>query len=126
MCVTIYWVDDDWKIQKRIINFLHVPGRHSGENMSLILSSCLLKCFIEKKMFSLTLDNASANEVALKEVILELNKRNPLICGGLFFHIRCANHILNLVAKDGMSVMKSYIKNIRAFVLVVKVLEMCY
>jgi hypothetical protein len=83
MCVTIYWVDDDWKIQKRIINFLHVPGRHSGENMSLILSSCLLKCFIEKKMFSLTLDNASANEVALKEVILELNKRNPLICGGL-------------------------------------------
>jgi hypothetical protein len=120
MCVTVHWVDDDWEIQKRIINFLHVPGRHSGENMSLILSSCLLKWFIEKKMFSLTLDNAYANEVAVKEIILELNKHNPLICDGLFFHIRCANHILNLVAKDGMSVMASSIKNIRAFVLAVK------
>jgi hypothetical protein len=49
MCVTVHWVDDDWEIQKRIINFLHVPSRHSGENMSLILSSCLLKWFIEKK-----------------------------------------------------------------------------
>jgi hypothetical protein len=116
MCV----IDDDWEIQKRIINFLHVSGRHSGESMSLMLSSCLLKWFIEKKMFSLTLDNASANEVVVKEIILELNKHNPLICDGLFFHIRCANHILNLVAKDGMSVMASSIKNIRAFVLAVK------
>jgi hypothetical protein len=120
MCVTVHWVDDDWQIQKRIINFLHAPGRHSGENMSLILSSCLLKWFIEKKMFSLTLDNASANEVVVKEIILELNKHSPLICDGLFFHIRCANHILNLVAKDGMNVMASSIKNIRAFVLAVK------
>jgi hypothetical protein len=120
MCVTVHWVDDDWEIHKRIFNFLHVPGRHSGENMSLILSSCLLKWFIEKKMFSLTLDNASANEVVVKEVILELNKHNPLIYGGLFFHIRCPNHILNLVAKDGTSVMASSIKNIRAFVLAIK------
>jgi hypothetical protein len=41
MCVTVHWVYDDWEIQKRIINFLHVSGRYSGENMSLILSSCL-------------------------------------------------------------------------------------
>ncbi|CAA0842969.1 Zinc finger BED domain-containing protein DAYSLEEPER [Striga hermonthica] len=34
MCVTLHWVDDDWKIQKRIINFLHVEGRHTGERLS--------------------------------------------------------------------------------------------
>ena len=27
MCITLHWVDDDWKIQKRIANFLHVKGR---------------------------------------------------------------------------------------------------
>ena len=120
MCVTVHWVDDDWQIQKRIISFFHVPGRHTGENMSLTLSSCMLKWFIEKKIFSLTLDNAAANEVAIKDIIIELKKHSPLICDGLFFHVRCANHILNLVAKDGMSVIASSIQNIRAFVLAVK------
>jgi glyceraldehyde-3-phosphate dehydrogenase/erythrose-4-phosphate dehydrogenase len=26
MCVTLHWIDDEWKIQKRIINFFHVQG----------------------------------------------------------------------------------------------------
>jgi hypothetical protein len=121
MCVTLHWIDDDeWKIQKRIINFFHVQGRHTGERLSYIVSSCLLKWYVEKKMFSLTLDNASANEVAVKDLIVELKKHSPLVCGGLFFHVRCANHILNLVVKDGMRVIASATEKIRAFVVAVK------
>jgi hypothetical protein len=75
---------------------------------------------VEKKMFSLTLDNASANEVAVKDLIIELKKHSPLICDGLFFHVRCANHILNLVVKDGMRVISTATQKIRASVLVVK------
>ena len=104
MCITLHWVDDDWKIQKRIANFLHVKGRHTGEKLSDTFTSCLLKWYVEKKMFSLTLDNAAANEVAVKDVIVELKKHSPLVCDGQFFHVRCANHILNLSARDGMRV----------------------
>jgi hypothetical protein len=120
MCITLHWVDEDWKIQKRIINFFHVEGRHTGEKLSYTVSSCLLKWYVEKKMFSLTLDNASANEVAVKDLIIELKKHSPLICDGLFFHVRCANHILNLVVKDGMHVISTATQKIRASVLVVK------
>jgi len=28
MCVTIHWVDDEWRMQKRIIGFFNVKGRH--------------------------------------------------------------------------------------------------
>ncbi|CAA0834943.1 Unknown protein [Striga hermonthica] len=120
MCVTLHWVDDDWKIQKRIINFLHVEGRHTGERLSYTVSSCLLKWYVEKKMFSLTLDNASANEVAVKDLIIELKKHSNLVCDGLFFHVRCANHIMNLVVRDGMRVISDVTEKIRAFVLAVK------
>ena len=53
-------------------------------------------------MFSLTLDNASSNEVCVKHVISKLKEYSPLICDGEFFHVRCANHVLNLVARDGL------------------------
>lgn len=120
MCLTLHWVDDDWKMQKRIINFFHVEGRHTGERLSYTVSSCLLKWYVEKKMFSLTLDNASANEVAVKDLIVELKKHSQLVCDGLFFHVRCANHILNLVVKDGMRVITCATEKVRAFVIAVK------
>jgi hypothetical protein len=49
MCVTLHWIDDEWKIQKRIINFFHVQGRHTGERLPYTVSSCLLKWYVEKK-----------------------------------------------------------------------------
>lgn len=120
MCVTVHWVDDNWSIQKRIVSFMHVEGRHTGANLSDAFISSITRWFIDKKMFSLSLDNASANEVCVKDVIEVLKQKAPLICDGLFFHVRCANHILNLVARDGLQHIANAILNIRSFVLLVK------
>ncbi|KAL6521350.1 hypothetical protein OROGR_017919 [Orobanche gracilis] len=120
MCVTVHWIGEDWNIQKRIIKFMHVGGRHTGVRLSEAFVASVMRWFIEKKLFSLTLDNASANEVCVKDVISELEKICPLICDGLFFHVRCANHILNLVARDGLAAIASTTKNIHAFVVAIK------
>ena len=34
LCVTCHFIDNDWKIQKHIINFFHLGGRHTGANLS--------------------------------------------------------------------------------------------
>ena len=52
---------------------------------------------IERKIFSITLDNASSNDSMqnlLKEYIC---LSNSLLLNGEFFHIRCSAHILNLI-----------------------------
>lgn len=120
MCITLHWVDDDWCIQKRIVTFSHVEGRHTGVRLSEVFTTSMLRWFVEKKIFSLTLDNASANDVAVKDIISELKKHSPLVCNGLFFHVRCACHILNLVAKDGLQEIESTTQKIKSFVNVVK------
>jgi hypothetical protein len=68
MCVTLHWIDDNWCIQKRIVNFVHVKGRHTGIKLSETFTELMVKWYVDKKLFSLTLDNASANEVAVKDI----------------------------------------------------------
>lgn len=39
MCVTLHWIDDEWRIQKRIVGFFHVEGRHTGHKLAVIYRS---------------------------------------------------------------------------------------
>jgi hypothetical protein len=102
---------------------VHVEGRHTGTKLSEKFSELMVKWYVDKRLFVLTLDNASANEVAVKDIISNLranSRATSLVCDGQFFHVRCACHILNLVSRDGLSVITHTIENIRQLVPAVK------
>ncbi|KAJ1253533.1 hypothetical protein BS78_K242300 [Paspalum vaginatum] len=126
MCITIHWIDDNWGMQKRIICLPHVKGRHGGELLAHEFVKGVMDWHLEQRLFSLTLDNAAANNKCVVAVVKELNdlakirKSPPLICGGVFFHVRCLCHILNLVAQNGLTVISKSVKNIRAIIVIVK------
>jgi hypothetical protein len=51
MCVTIHWIDDEWHIQKRIVGFFHVDGRHTGHKLAESFTEVMVDWFVEKKCF---------------------------------------------------------------------------
>ncbi|XP_042944560.1 zinc finger BED domain-containing protein RICESLEEPER 2-like [Carya illinoinensis] len=65
MVVTCHFIDSDWHLQRRVLNFCNVPPPHTG----LLIADALEKCFqslgIENKISSITVDNASSNDVAI-------------------------------------------------------------
>jgi hypothetical protein len=53
-------------MQKRIIGLFNVKGRHTGAELSETFTEVMVKWYIENRLFALTLENASSNEVAVK------------------------------------------------------------
>ncbi|XP_020271523.1 zinc finger BED domain-containing protein RICESLEEPER 2-like [Asparagus officinalis] len=75
------------------------------------------KCFkdwgIENKVFTISVDNASYNDVCLRTLKTSLSRHKKLVCDGKLFQVRCCAHILNLLVQDGISVIALTIENVR-------------
>ncbi|TYG94373.1 hypothetical protein ES288_A11G184100v1 [Gossypium darwinii] len=103
ICITAHWVDENWKLQKRIIMFRALFPPYDGLNIADELVLCLSQWGIDNKIFSITLDNASYNDIMVSSIL----------CDGAFFQVRCCAHILNLIVKAGLELADDVVGKIR-------------
>ncbi|KAF7121304.1 hypothetical protein RHSIM_Rhsim13G0141600 [Rhododendron simsii] len=101
MVITAHIIDDSWKLQSRILSGSIVSG----------VDGYLLEWNINRKLSTLTVDNCTTND-AMIDLLLEKLGGDHIRCKSLF-HVRCAAHILNLIVKDGLDVIKSSIVKVR-------------
>ncbi|TYH28807.1 hypothetical protein ES288_A02G173300v1 [Gossypium darwinii] len=99
ICITAHWIDKDWKLQKRSIRFRALFPLYDGLNIVDELVLCLYQWSIDKKIFSITLDNASYNDV-----MVSCLKNHQ---------VRCCAHILNLIVKAGLELTDGVVGKIR-------------
>nr|GMD83441.1 zinc finger BED domain-containing protein RICESLEEPER 2-like [Ipomoea batatas] len=67
----------------------------------------------EKKVFTITVDNATSNDFAIRYMKDTLQRSRSLVCGGHLFHVRCCAHILNLFVQDGLEEIQHVISDVR-------------
>ncbi|KAG2720923.1 hypothetical protein I3760_02G056800 [Carya illinoinensis] len=113
MCVTAHFLDKKWDLKKRVLNFSFMPPPHNGISLSEKIYNLLCEWGIQDKIFALTLDNASSNDVSVDLLRTQLNIKRALVCDGEFFHLRCCCHILNLVVQDGLKAIDCAIQKVR-------------
>ncbi|TQD84807.1 hypothetical protein C1H46_029655 [Malus baccata] len=63
MVITAHFIDSNWKLYKRILNFC-VIANHKGNSIGKLLEVCLLEWGLEN-VLTITVDNASSNKVAI-------------------------------------------------------------
>ncbi|KAH1265815.1 Zinc finger BED domain-containing protein RICESLEEPER 2 [Glycine max] len=112
MVVTAHYIDSSWTLQSHILRFIYVPSPHTSERLCNALVECLLDWNIDTKLSTITLDNCSTNDCMIKKIKNKL-QLGTLIKEGAFFHMRCCAHILNLIVKDGLGVVKDGVEKIR-------------
>jgi hypothetical protein len=82
------------------LDFVEFEGRHTGVQIASQVNSVIDAFGLKKKVIGIVVDNATANDVAMKsiaETVLQEDGAN--FPTAKEFHFRCFGHILNLGCK---------------------------
>jgi hypothetical protein len=91
MAITTHFVDNSWNYQKRIISFAQIPN-HKGETIGKQVEEVLKEWGI-RNVSTITVDNASANDVAVSFLKRRLKNMNGLMGRGSLAYEVCGTHI---------------------------------
>jgi len=119
--LTGHFIGNDWKLHKRMLNFMMVSSPHSENVLSDAIGYCLSEWNMKSKLFTITLDNScSSHDIYSANLRDHLSNKNALILKGKLFVVRCFAHVLNMVAQDVIASIHGIIYNIRESVKYVK------
>lgn len=107
--LTAHYIDKNWRLAKRVLAFSFIPPPHTGAALAEKMTCMLKEWRIEKRVASITLDNASANDSMVETLKYDLD----LVCNGDYFHVRCCAHILNLIVQEGLKEIDEAILKVR-------------
>ena len=113
-CLTAHFIDSHWDLKKKVLNYKVIEWPHDGESLLRFISQLIMEWNLDKKLFSMVVDNATSNDSMVRHLKGWLSDKIP--CRGDFFHVRCSAHILNLVVQDGLNLIRPLLSNIRGTV----------
>ncbi|KAM0864305.1 hypothetical protein ACQ4PT_044011 [Festuca glaucescens] len=115
------FIDSDWKLHRRMLNFMMVSSPHSENALSEAISASLTDWSMKDKLFTITLDNdCSSHDIYSANLRDHLSSKNDLSLKGQLFVVRCYAHILNAVAQDVIASIHGVIYNIRESIKFIK------
>ncbi|WKA08905.1 hypothetical protein VitviT2T_026588 [Vitis vinifera] len=85
MAITVHYIDESWLLHHHIV----------------------------RKLSTITVDNCSSNDGMIDILSEKLSSSGSLLLNGKIFHMRCAAHVLNLIVKEGLDVIRVEIEKIR-------------
>ena len=93
-------IDNDWKVNKRILNFCPISS-HKGQSIGKGIKKCSLTCGLRNVM-TITVYNASSNDTTIAYLKIGIKMWGTSVLNGEYLYVRCITHIINLVVIDGL------------------------
>ena len=118
ICLTAHFVDEDWKLNSKVLNFCLVLPAVS--EMCERMVEFLNDWGIEKKIFSLTLEDSFKNKILQEQFQNQLVLHNGLLCDGEFLHGHCFARVLKLIVEEGLKLVRDVVCKIRDSIMFVR------
>ncbi|GKD18382.1 zinc finger BED domain-containing protein RICESLEEPER 2-like protein [Tanacetum coccineum] len=113
MYLTAHYVDNEWVLRKKVLNFCPISS-HRGVDIRKVMEMCLLKWGIESNVFTITVDNATANNVVVAYLKNKFANWEKSVLEGKWLHVHCTAHVMNLIVQDGLSHIRKSVDCVRA------------
>ncbi|CAL2253579.1 unnamed protein product [Prunus armeniaca] len=113
LCLTAHYIDEDWKLQKKVLNFVTLDPTHTEDSLSEVIGKCLMDWDIHSKLFAFTLDDCSTDDDIVLRIKDRISQSRPLAGHGQLFDIRSAAHLLNSIVQDVLEALREVIQKIR-------------
>ncbi|XP_062147730.1 zinc finger BED domain-containing protein DAYSLEEPER-like [Alnus glutinosa] len=112
-CITIY-LSEKKKIKAMLGGIEKVNiTTDIGVVIADALRKCFIECGIEDKVLTITVDNARANDSAIRIIKDDFELRNELDVGGRLFHVRCCAHVTNLLVQARLAEIGDIVDSVR-------------
>ena len=114
MAVTIHFIirSHEWTLYHTLIGFEQIDSPHTGQNIAAKFCKIIQWYGLLQNVFACTMDNAGNNDT----FVASMKTRIPIMLNGDFFQNRCNAHCYNLIAQDGLSLLKEQLADLRTFI----------
>ncbi|XP_031255614.1 zinc finger BED domain-containing protein RICESLEEPER 1-like isoform X2 [Pistacia vera] len=120
LCLTAHYIDEDWRLQKKILNFITLDSSHTDDMLSEVIIKCLMDWDIDCKLFALTFDDCSTDDDIVPKIKEHISQSRPLSSNGQLFDVRSAAHVLDLIVQDALEALRDVTQKIRGSIRYVK------
>jgi len=123
MSVTIHFLTKEMKLKKAVLSLRLAPSPHTGVHLAEMFLEVLQQWGVTERLMAITSDNATNNDTffrCLSSAAVLYNAETIRMSNGNVLQVRCAGHVLNLLAKAGLKVIASSISRIRKAVVKIR------
>ncbi|KAE8725406.1 hypothetical protein F3Y22_tig00008843pilonHSYRG00029 [Hibiscus syriacus] len=119
LCLTAHYIDWDWQLKRKILNFVVVDPSYTEDMHSEFIMNCLMDWDIDRKLFSMIFDSFTSENI-VDRIRDRLSQNRFLYCNGQLFDFRCAIDILNRMAHDALEALCEVAPKIRESIRYIK------
>ena len=94
-----YYINTKWKLRERLLDFVPMRGRHTGESMATDVVKVLSDTNTTSRLLAVTCDNASNNKTMATSMEIQISDNN-VDWNSNENIVPCLAHIINLVVQD--------------------------
>ncbi|CAG8692129.1 4883_t:CDS:2, partial [Gigaspora rosea] len=123
LSITLHWINDDWYMQRILLDLIPLHERHTGVFIAENIIEQVEYFGLGAQLLFLTADNATNMDVCGCHLanLLQSRYNNTNFCC-----VRCTSHILYLAVKEGISVLDRSVKKAHEFTSYIRHSQPCF
>ncbi|PKI54274.1 zinc finger BED domain-containing protein RICESLEEPER 1-like [Punica granatum] len=120
LCLAARYIDGDWRLQKKVLNFITLDSSHTEDMLSEVIVDSLVDWDVHSKLFAVTFDDCSAEDDIILKIREHICEKTSLLGTSQLFDVRSVTHVLSDMAQDAIVELHEVIQKIRGSIRYIK------